>query len=417
MSTNENSFNDSEEHASISNMAEASRHIAGLRDAFTRLCQIAVKSGNEVLSDCDDIRQLLHKFPKSVPHKLRSLPMLVRAEVDVMGIYLPAFIKNEDNIREYHRHYTRSGHRRASDDGLLERDVSLVTKNRDDIQKYVKENYPQLYEDLCTLSDDEISSLCEMTRLIQHNERGIMASGNKTTEYMSKGHVMKYHPTILWGEIPVDNPEEFAPKHVIVPVGDYGEEFANKIFNATQLLVAIMSNDTLREGSKSIANTYADDLEKIARGRDKSTHHAFKYAPLRALVEGAISLGNTIFLLTAKRKSEYVNSDDLVRAVIENKLPNEIARWAPLGLINPVVITGQSIPNLIVIKNGVIQLSPYVSELWKIWKRQIRSADVEYKKITPSLGMGCPVSHLGPGVQSTGIQQLSEMWLDIYNQL
>ena len=200
---------------------------------------------------------------------------------------------------------------------------------------------------------------------------------------------------------------------IMIPVGEYGEKFANKILYATSFMIKELENTSF-DDSREVTGKHQNILKNYtARGRGGAT----AVTSLETVQEGILSIAQVVALLTSEKIPGYDDPTVLTEQIIRSGLIEKVTRLLPMGFIGPTTIEGRYFRNALVVKDdGTLGLEPGLEKrLIEAHVDYMKSAVSEYSKegkVKHSAGLTCPV--LGPG---GGIEELSKTMSDILSNL
>jgi hypothetical protein len=217
-----------------------------------------------------------------------------------------------------------------------------------------------------------------------------------------------------------DEENNFFPPIVSIPVGEYGTATALKIYDTVQVLLS--KTLVLKEKSAELVNSHKEIFAKSARGaQDLRQMQDMSLAALKSMQEGIVTLGQAVAQLSMQRLQGYENDPDkLIQDLIANELPNQLGYLAPPAYIGPFSLIGDYIENLVV-KNeeDKLVINPEILVVFKEVKDAIINGNLVEPSgdgSLPSAGRGCPVSFKGQGIKTSGINELSQLFLEIYKK-
>lgn len=264
----------------------------------------------------------------------------------------------------------------------------------------------------------------------------ITGSQNRNTlKFISKGYAFEtkkfdryiFDPqSSLKAEIPTPN--------VMVPVGQYGSEFASKLYRAISIFLECAQN-SIKAEAQAVDEEYAALIH----------HHTGRHNSLQTMMESILSLKDAIVLCMAVMNPERDTPDDFFKKVINNDLPTKLARIVPMGTVSPLVLSGRFMPYLLEEDDGALRLSCPARQSFKegrgrvktgikeeMGRRVIVNASDELRtpqgqyaaysvelnvNPTKDRAVGCPVSRKRADQEASGITQLSRALLHIYELL
>jgi hypothetical protein len=222
------------------------------------------------------------------------------------------------------------------------------------------------------------------------------------------------YDSFLYAHAELSKPSMF--ENVIVPVGEYGEEYAKKLAQAT-IITMEAAEVAIKENAGRVAAEHSKLLqEHTARGAEKKDGPNAHSTAL-TIQEGILSIMQTVSLLTAEKVEGYDDPAKLLNDVVENGLIEKITRLVPPALVGPLAIDGQRFANpLERDEDGKLQLT-------EIFEGKLKAAHIKYwqdvieeKKSSksgehPKIGtdLTCPASGKGGGVGVLG-EALNEVF-------
>lgn len=226
------------------------------------------------------------------------------------------------------------------------------------------------------------------------------------------------HESFLWGKQVTAKSNQLATTltAVVVPIGPYGLDLAEKLYNTAQKLIGI--SQQMNEESRLMSHAYQAYLNETARGSD-SVGGLPEEVPLEMLREGIQSLTSALVLMSSERYEGFDDADALVEALIVQGMPSRVARSVPSGMINPIVNLGKYIPGFLQYGEGQFHINPELEKrIFIPWKEFFRTSDEEIRtrRRMPAAGRGCPVAFKGSSYKESGIDCLSAAFLHVYNQ-
>jgi hypothetical protein len=232
------------------------------------------------------------------------------------------------------------------------------------------------------------------------------------------------------------------PSSIVMPVGAYGREFAEKLVRATAVAMEQAGHVVDAEAAE-IAEKYDDVLgRRTARGgserykdyaknlfRPEGAEHSpiTEVTPKAILQEGILSVMQALALLTADKVPGYDDPDKLLDDIVDQGVIERFTRKLPMGYVGPLTLKGGYFPNpLRVEDDGSLTLSePFTEHLraerqpfietalmWLAMKHDYADDPDFLKDFNEGeLAIICPVaSELG------GLRDISEAVRDLHKQ-
>ncbi len=207
------------------------------------------------------------------------------------------------------------------------------------------------------------------------------------------------------------------PSVIVMPIGEYGDATARKIYNTIQIMLS--DTEILEKKAAELVESHREIFSKTARGGDDlRSLEDMSRASLKMLQEGIITLGQVMAQLTAEKIHGYEDSpDNLVADLVKNEIPNQMGYLAPPGYIGPFSLMGMYVSGLLENKNDELILNEDILEEMQKVKRGIADGSVPSGASglsLPAAGRGCPISFKGQGIETSGINELSQLFLELY---
>lgn len=237
---------------------------------------------------------------------------------------------------------------------------------------------------------------------------------------------------------------------IIVPVGEYGFDTASRVAQTGRILMHLAESELLQEMQR-IAQQYGNILiEATARARDDGLRER-SLSAMATMMEGIDSLCGALGFLLAEKIDGYENGDKVVEALIRNNLPNQLAAKIQGGFLMPMILEGKYIPGVVVNKDDELhigadakrifaedtekkiqdQKNPDLSKLLEVFpnlanlfggvdganKLSQNIDPEEFYQLHGNNYEGCPVAKKSKVHKKSGIELLSETFLQIYQSL
>lgn len=304
-----------------------------------------------------------------------------------------------------------------------------------EIESKIRELYPHL-------TDDEIHSLNEFIVRAHRNsamltDESLRLGGSRLYREifdsgLFKNQIRDTHSEeidnfglikdkeAVWGDLYRERSEEVFIDKEILPVGEYGEEFTRRLFSTMQIMLSLVSQ--VETEAIKLVEENADVFSHTARGRD---NYPKGHAAIHALQEGIITFFSGVHLLTAEKIPGFETGEELLQQIIADALPNKLAYTCPAGIIGPLHFVGKHIESLVAVdKNNHLEINPEVKSKMLKMKRDTFMSKVEeydrsdiYDPELPAVGRGCPVAFKSADHDTTGIIELSQLALTIFNRI
>lgn len=163
--------------------------------------------------------------------------------------------------------------------------------------------------------------------------------------------------------------------YLFMPVGEYGEEFAERLLRTTTYVVNATGR-TVQPLARTLAETHEEAITKYtARGADE---RPLDVALTMMTQEGARSIMEAVALLTANKVEGYDDPERLFGEIIEQGILEQFTRSMPMGLLGPLAFSGKYFPEILRNKgDGRLELNRDVLDTLKLTK---------YKKAAMEIG-------------------------------
>ncbi len=198
---------------------------------------------------------------------------------------------------------------------------------------------------------------------------------------------------------------------VTIPVGEYGVDLGWAIMDATRATYSLIGN-SMREECSHVDRKYKYFIggEGSVFNRETAQAHS-----IHTLIEGVQTIGLTLALLTLRKAPGFEDDPlQLMRALHDGKLLDEISQRAPTGLLAPMAREGISwarSPLEVDEESGEMFLSEET-------KRYFANSRQEARPSAPGFrARGCPagkpdvVNAQGGTYPRTGIDYMAEVFL------
>lgn len=239
------------------------------------------------------------------------------------------------------------------------------------------------------------------------------------------------------------SPDEVFPQIIILPIGEYGSEFTQRLFNTMQIMyskVEVLKDDargmvaahekmfkSTARGNRIVPNSDVDRARFIDEKREETGQENLKYeedkikeaernymAAILALEEGIATLAQVLSLLTANKVEGFKTGEELLKALIEQELPNKIGYLFSPAIIGPLTLAGKTIQDVVwVADGGRLLLNKDMVDFFgdkKDFLQTFAGKEVEL----PAAGRGCPVAYKGKDIEVSGINMLSQTFMKVF---
>jgi len=181
----------------------------------------------------------------------------------------------------------------------------------------------------------------------------------------------------------------FVPDTLVMPIGEYGEQFAERLLRATIVAMEITGQGLEEDATRVVKEHESVLREHTARGQSEGkARYDYDFnllgwdkvtgaAPLATLQEGILSVMQTIALLTANKVPGYDNPDDLLRDIVAQGVIERFTRRVSMGYVGPLTLFGAYYPHPLTTSNGKLELTDELSMILKENKAKSRSQALE----------------------------------------
>lgn len=139
--------------------------------------------------------------------------------------------------------------------------------------------------------------------------------------------------------------------NLMIPVGEYGNEFAERLMRTTQCLIGATPEAT-RGIATDLSKRYHNVIEMhTGRGRENRSDTA--KAMVITTQEGIMSVMQVVALLTAEKVEGYDNPYELTNDILSSGIVEQLTKIVPMGTIGPLNLGGMYFPGLLENKNGL----------------------------------------------------------------
>lgn len=198
--------------------------------------------------------------------------------------------------------------------------------------------------------------------------------------------------------------------YVRLPVGELGEPLARALMTATEIA---------RREAVALAEAITNDasFEKVDAVIQSTTLlHAFD----KILVEGVVSIAQSIALLLAKRPAPpYDTPDAALRLIDESRLVTQLAGMAPFGIIAPMAATGAVPGEPISVVQKSSGMRAQLPADFETMLHEVHASRIEHlhhgnlfdwvsSDHRSETGRGCPVAGRGPVLGPDGKLELAK---------
>jgi len=235
---------------------------------------------------------------------------------------------------------------------------------------------------------------------------------------------------------------------MIVPVGYYGEETAAKILTTGRILTNIAYRD-LEHEAIMVGKEHGEILnEATSQGKQRDIGDFGKPVPLVVMIEGIDSFTSGLGFLLAEKIPNMEDGDSAVISVLVANELNHLAALMRGGFLMPNVLSGRYMPGVLTNTDGVLRIEHDAKVLFArfaesrrreredpfhVFRKHPELAKVfgglesvleigigdpdEYSTLTGNNDLGCPVATKSEHTKISGIEALSEAFLQIYQAL
>jgi len=190
--------------------------------------------------------------------------------------------------------------------------------------------------------------------------------------------------------------------HLMMPIGEYGEEFGQRVM-AAAAVTQIVAEDVRGMAQIATAGHEATLHTYTARGSDGAG--ANSYTTMHTVQEGILSVMQAIAFLTAERVEGYDDPSALLSDLVREGLIERLARYTPMGFIGPMTLTNQYVPGAIERTDRGLRFSDAFEALLKerrsryVTRVMLGEMDQNHGDYKSS-GRMCPVSGRDGGIHA-----------------
>ncbi len=226
---------------------------------------------------------------------------------------------------------------------------------------------------------------------------------------------------------------------MVMPVGEYGPEFATKLLHTTQY--SMLHATALTGEASELAKGHEVVLkEYTARGRDIADLGSGSAEGLvNTVEEGVLTIAQAAALITAEKVQGYDDPMVLLQDIQAAGLINKLTSTIRMGIAGPFTMAGVYFPGLVQNHDGELRLNPDVMRTiqdakraqvqhavgeWatRTWRRHKGSDDLKTEKFQEelfgrmgivmrngALGMICPAARRGGGLRDVSGAMIDTM--------
>lgn len=210
-------------------------------------------------------------------------------------------------------------------------------------------------------------------------------------------HARQYARTILYAFNARLSGQGYIAGHTAVPVGGYGEGFAQSLLQATLTVQTAFNVDKLDSFLQLTSESHLEDIK----------HHLARYyidkpdsvydAAIATFYEGLVTVVGAIAMLTSRKVVGYNDPYILTKDIVSRGIVERYARITPPGLIGPMTLLGAGYKEpLVRDPNGELELNP---ELYSQLKKARSVYATKPQTRTHFLKKMCPVSDENGGIR------------------
>jgi hypothetical protein len=222
----------------------------------------------------------------------------------------------------------------------------------------------------------------------------------------------------------------FVPAHnkvtndIVIPVGEYGEEFARKLLRIALIAQAQIqtylteSAEEVTEGREELLYTYTARANERGEATPEST--------MLTLQEGVLSVVQSMALLTLQKVEGYDTGEELLQALADGGLTERLARYAAMGMVGPMAMLGKYVPGAVEKTPGGVQFSGDFEALLKkcrgiyaatfLVKEETKhesGSREDEEKAAKAIGRICPVAGKDGGIDQITIAMTDRIVDDV----
>lgn len=189
-----------------------------------------------------------------------------------------------------------------------------------------------------------------------------------------------------------------------MPVGEYGESFATELLRATATMQSVAEKHVRAQAAKMTIGNEPMLATYTARGADLD--EASDESTMNSLQEGILSIGQSLAIVTMEKVAGYDDPHALAQDIVKAGLIGRLARYAPMGFVGPMALSGRYLPgSLVKTESGVgfsDQFERYLkerkAEYFDLQLGRAATTDMQSQGHYKSLMTICPVANVGGGV-------------------
>jgi hypothetical protein len=165
---------------------------------------------------------------------------------------------------------------------------------------------------------------------------------------------------------------------VVMPIGEYGEEFARNLALGVVALQALMHLH-LDVKAADASKAHKEVLRRYTvRGAKQEPEPSWS-STLDTMHEGVLSNANALTLLTSEKVEGYDDPYKLIEDIVAEGLVEDLARRMAAGIVGPAALKGSYL------QGALLGEGPVLSESFKYWLRvtlQESRKDYDYMEVS-----------------------------------
>lgn len=401
--------------------------IHGLADRIEQFTSEQPEKVNEIAHwrPLDRVPYGVHDLPPHLFEHSGSAPFIPATDTE-LEVFMDSFwsynLKRHASIPGFHAHATFPDYRSNLTNNLKRRREEGIQIDPSEWQEYQHGYQAQLERGFFTLGHN--AAVMNIPRILQ------IAEVRRTFDFAT-GRQQNYLLASM------DSPHAIG-LYLRVPEGEYGAEFAERLTRAASFMYDFINRDT--QFHTDLWEQFNNHTEAVSVHTERAVLNRHLYSPEESMIvtvqEGVGSILGGVNLATAQKIDGYEDGDLALAKVIEDNIPDKMARLFPLGVAGAASTFGVYFPGIFSDTKGRLAFNASMLEslsgikeratgvLHKEWTNYhqqlalVGGSDAEQPQPPTRTGLNCPSA--GPhktetGILPGGIARLSEALLKVFN--
>lgn len=403
--------------------------IHGLADRIEQFTAEQPEKVNEIAHwrPLDRVPYGVHDLPPHLFEHSGSAPVIPATDTE-LEVFMDSFwsynLRRHASIPGFHAHATFPDYRTNLTNNLKRRREEGIQIDPAEWQEYQRSYQAQLERSFFTLGHN--AAVMNIPRILQ------IAEVRRTFDFAT-GRQQNYLLASM------DSPHAIG-LYLRVPEGEYGAKFAERLTRAASFMYDFINRDT--QFYTDLWEQFNNHTEAVSVHTERAVLNRHLYSPEESMIvtvqEGVGSILGAINLATAQKIDGYEDGGSALAKVIEDNIPDKMARLFPLGVAGAASTFGVYFPGIFSDANGRLAFNASMLEslsgikeratgvLHKEWTDYhqrlatvtLGGSNAEQLQPPTRTGLNCPSA--GPHKTETdilpgGIARLSKALLKVFN--